>query len=363
MKSKNIRVLIIDDSVTYRAILSQVISTIEGCEVIGVATNGQVGLDMTTALKPDLITLDMEMPVMDGLETLRHLTEKFRDTGVIIVSSANAHSADHTVEALSIGCLEFIVKPNTNSLGDAQEALKEQIRRVLSIYRKKKGEEAGQTRPHKKALSSSDNALPVKNNRIRVPRRVELIAIGSSTGGPRALEELIPALPAHTPVPIVIVQHMPALFTKSLAKNINEKSALTVCEGSDGQRIEAENVYIAPGGRHMTITKGKDGRPHIMMNDEAPENSCRPSVDVLFRSLTNAYRPERVLCVILTGMGADGVKGVRNLQTQDGGYCITQSEKSCVVYGMPRSIDEAKLTHEALDLKHIAKKITSICMP
>ncbi len=363
MDGNKIKVLIIDDSVTYRAILSKTLSSIEGCEVVGAATNGKVGLDMVALHRPDLVTLDIEMPVMGGLETLQHLTGKYKDTGVIIVSSANAHSADQTVEALSLGCLEFIVKPDTTSLAVAREALEKQIRHVLSVYRKKIGAPLIKSPPAATPpLQRSVAASRAYRGKIKEPRILDLIAIGTSTGGPRALEELITRLPGTIPVPIVVVQHMPPLFTKSLAKNINDKSALNVCEGSDGQKIMAGNVYIAPGGRHMALLKGSDRQAHITINDNAPENSCRPSVDVLFRSLTTVYRPTRILCVILTGMGADGVKGVQYLQEQEGGYCITQSEKSCVVYGMPRSIAEAKLSHEPLDLKDIARRITSLSM-
>ncbi|MFQ5480661.1 MAG: chemotaxis-specific protein-glutamate methyltransferase CheB [Thermodesulfobacteriota bacterium] len=359
MDGKRIKVVIIDDSVTYRAILSRVLSSINGCEVVGVASNGKVGLDMIALHNPDIVTLDIEMPVMGGLETLEHIRKKYKDIGTIIVSSANAHSADQTMEALSHGCLEFIVKPATKSLGEAQEELKTQICHILSIYRKKMSDKFTKSPA---AAPSARIAAPVKSAVIKEPRIPELIAIGSSTGGPRALEKLITALPGSIPVPVLIVQHMPALFTKSLAKNINEKSALTVCEAVDGQSISAGNVYIAAGGRHMAVAKGPDGRACITINDDAPENSCRPSVDVLFRSLAKVYRPERILCVILTGMGTDGVKGVRSLQEKGGGYCITESEKSCVVYGMPRSVAEAKLTHEPLDLKKIAERIIGICM-
>jgi len=362
LSGKRIKVLIIDDSVTYRSILSRVFNSINGCDVVGVASNGQVGLEMIARHKPDLVTLDMEMPVMGGMETLSHITAKYPDVGVIVVSGANANSADQTVKALAQGCLEFMVKPNTKSLGDAQQTLADQIRHILSVFRKKMGGSFVKEPQASPPLPSVSAASGASIGGIREPRIIELIAIGSSTGGPRALEELLPALPAATPVPIIIVQHMPALFTKSLARDINEKSALTVCEAVDGQKVSAGHVYIAQGGRHMTVDKGKDGAPVVTMNDDVPENSCRPSVDVLFRSITKAYRAERVLCVILTGMGADGVKGVKYLQEQGGGYCITQSEKSCVVYGMPRSIAEAKLSHEPIDLKDIAERITGFCL-
>ena len=359
--SDTIRVLVIDDTATYRAILSAIITSIDGYEVVGIAANGKIGLDKVGLARPDLVTLDMEMPVMGGLETLRLLSRDHPDVGVVMVSAADAHSADQTVEALSHGCLEFIVKPAISDFKGAQKALTEQLRHVLSVYRQKRGVAHRKPTPPTLTQPGRTAATPLRDP-VRAPQIVDLIAIGSSTGGPRALEELITALPATIPVPILIVQHMPPLFTRSLANNINAKSALTVCEGCDGEKIIPGSVYIAPGGKHMVVERGEDGDPLLRLNDAPPENSCRPSVDVLFRSLPAAYLPKRILCVVLTGMGADGVKGVMTLQEAQGGYCITQSEKSCVVYGMPRSVAEAGLTHEPLDLKDIGGRLKEMCM-
>jgi two-component system chemotaxis response regulator CheB len=249
----------------------------------------------------------------------------------------------------------------------AEEALKDEIRRILSVLRKKMALRQALA-PEPAPLKALDPAprprpiMPVRDGPVKVPRRVDVIAIGSSTGGPRALEEIITKLPASMPMPIIVVQHMPPVFTKSLARNINEKSELHVCEASEGERPVAGKVYIAPGGRHMLLEKDGDGEPEIRVNDDPPENSCRPSADVLFRSLCSVYRPERVLCVVLTGMGSDGAKGVKALQDRGGGYCITQSEKSCVVYGMPRAVVEAGLVCEVLDLEEIAARIMEISM-
>ncbi len=375
MTSKRIGVLVVDDSATYRSILSRLMGSMNGCDVLGTAPNGKLGLEKVAVLKPDLVTLDMEMPIMDGMEMLKVLTSEFPEVGVVVVSSANAHSADQTVEALSLGCLEFIVKPETHDLLEAEEALKDEIRRILSVFRKKMV-----LRPYTGASSrevpgpatipaSREAARPMRVSRVaysvpdgpvKVPRRVDVIAIGASTGGPRALEEVISRLPAAMPVPIVVVQHMPPVFTKSLARNIDEKSALHVREARDGERLAAGRVYIAPGGRHMLIERDEEGEPVVRVNDDPPENSCRPSADVLFRSLLHVYRPERVLTVVLTGMGADGAKGVMTLQDQNGGYCLTQSEETCVVYGMPRAVVEAGLVCEVLDLGDMAERITEI---
>ncbi len=373
MTGKRIGVLVVDDSATYRSILSRLIGSMNGCDVLGTAPNGKLGLEKVEALKPDLVTLDIEMPIMDGMEMLKRLTSEYPDVGVVVVSSANAHSADQTVEALSLGCLEFIVKPATHDLAEAEEVLKDEIRRILSVLRKKMALRGGasaaaaaarvpEPAPQPRPVSASRPLIPMGIGPVRVPRQVDLIAIGSSTGGPRALEEILKRLPGTMPVPIAVVQHMPPVFTRSLARNINEKTELHVCEASEGEILTAGNVYIAPGGRHMFIEKNEDGEPVVRINDDPPENSCRPSADVMFRSLRNVYRPDRVLCVVLTGMGSDGAKGVKALQDENGGYCITQSEKTCVVYGMPRAVVEAGLVCEVADLEDIAERIIDISM-
>ncbi|MCP3677954.1 MAG: chemotaxis-specific protein-glutamate methyltransferase CheB [Deltaproteobacteria bacterium] len=356
-----IRVLVIDDTATYRAILSGVITAIEGYKVVGIAANGKIGLDKVGLLKPDLVTLDMEMPVMGGLETLRNLSRDYPDIGVVMVSAADSHSADQTVEALSHGCLEFIVKPSTSDFIKAKENLARQFERLITLYREKRMSKPQSENRKGGSAVSRQVVTPLQRGSISLPQIVDLVAIGSSTGGPRALEEVIPKLPPTISVPVVIVQHMPPLFTRSLAKNLDAKSELTVLEGCDGDKLVAGSVYIAPGGRHMVVEKGGDGEPILRLNDDPPENSCRPAVDTLFTSIHKAYLPQKTLCVILTGMGADGVNGVRALQEKQGGYCITQSEKSCVVYGMPRSVAEAGLVHEPLDLKDIPGRITEIC--
>lgn len=356
-----VKVLIVDDTATYRAILSSVITVIDGYKVVGIAGNGKIGLDKVGLLKPDLVTLDMEMPVMGGLETLERLSRDYPEIGTVMVSGADAHSADNTVAALSHGCLEFIVKPSTSNFSRAKEDLAAQFKKILTLYRQKRPANIKSKGRASGVAPVRSLSAPVDGGAIKAPQIVDLLAIGSSTGGPKALEEVIPRLPSNIGVPVVVVQHMPPLFTKSLAKNLDSKSRLTVLEGYDGAELNVGFVYIAPGGKHMVVEKGGGGAPVLRLNDDPPENSCRPAVDKLFSSIHKAYRPQHTLCVILTGMGADGVKGVKALQDSQGGYCITQSEKSCVVYGMPRSIDEAGLLHEALDLKDIAGRITEIC--
>jgi two-component system chemotaxis response regulator CheB len=199
---------------------------------------------------------------------------------------------------------------------------------------------------------------PVSSIAANLPRSFGVCAIGVSTGGPEALSRLIPAISDPLPVPILCVQHMPPMFTKSLAESLTRKSKISVVEASEGEVVTAGIMYIAPGGHHMVV-RNKDGKVVIGLNEEPPENSCRPSVDVLFRSVANTYGERGILGVVLTGMGNDGCSGMRVLKRK-GCYCITQSEQTCVVYGMPRAVDEAGLSDKSIPLESIAGEIESL---
>jgi two-component system chemotaxis response regulator CheB len=204
--------------------------------------------------------------------------------------------------------------------------------------------------------------LPSPPTTSRVPAKVEVVAIGVSTGGPNALAKLVPKLPGDLGVPVVVVQHMPEDITVSLAASLSKRSTLNVREGADGDELRPNVVYLAPGGNHMVVERDESGGSlvsrRIRLNNAPPENSCRPSVDVLFRSLVKAYDGD-ILAVIMTGMGGDGVKGVQTMK-QKRCYCLTQTEETCVVYGMPRSIDEANLSDEKVDLEYLAERIVTL---
>ena len=359
--SDQINVLVVDDSVVYRRVLSSILKEIDGVEVLGSAPNGKIALDKIERLKPDLVTLDIDMPVMDGIETLKHISKEFPEIPVVMVSAHNRHSADQTVEALGLGSLDFIVKPNEPDFASSKKLLKEQLSNIIDIVKRGSGSSALQLKQRTRAIlrPTPESANVVK---APLPKVVKMVLIGSSTGGPKALEELIPKLPKNFFTPILLAQHMPPLFTQSLAKNLNEMSHLEVCEAKDGQSILPGNVYIAPGGQHMTVARGEENDTVIRLDESPPVNSCRPSVDILFESVSRIYQSNKILSVIMTGMGVDGVNGVRALNEQGGGYCLTQSEQSCVVYGMPRSIVEAGLGSEAVDLKDLADRIVEISM-
>ena len=360
--SEVIKALVVDDSVVYRRIITTILNELEGVEVLGSAPNGKIALAKIDRLKPDLVTLDMDMPIMDGLETLKNIAADYPGTAAVMVSANEMHSANQTLEALACGALDFIVKPVNVDYDASMRELGDQLSNIIKVLGKGHG-----TRAYRKNKSITQApALSVSANKplsTSQPSFVQLLLIGSSTGGPKALDEFIPLIPKDFFVPVLLVQHMPPLFTASLARKLNEDSELDVCEATDGLTLEPGKVFIAPGHKHMTLAKDDHNNYVVRLLDTPPVNSCKPSVDTLFESVAKTFNAKRTLCVILTGMGADGVNGVRALRDLGGGYCLSQSESSSVVYGMPRSIVEAGLDSEVLDLKDMAKRVIEICMP
>ena len=370
---KIIKALIVDDSAIYRQILTKVLKDLPEVEVVGTAENGVEALKMIKRCSPDLVTLDMEMPEMNGLETLREISKAFPKVSTVMVSGGDKHSADQTIEALGLGAIDFIVKPSRSDFQTSKRELKNSLTDIAAIVRRKigRGLSNGVTinNIHKiqtahsrtPALQRASHMAVTDADGPQLPKFIEVLLVGSSTGGPKALEKFIPRLPADFNIPVLIVQHMPPVFTKSLAQKLNGISKLSVKEAVDGEEVLPGNVYIAPGGFHMTVRKDEEGSVLISLNDDPPLNSCKPSVDKLFISVAEVFKAQRTISVIMTGMGSDGVGGVRALRERKGGYCISQSEKSCVVYGMPRSIVDAGFSSGVLELEEIADRVTDIC--
>ncbi len=382
MTEDNIRVLVVDDTVTYRKIVSDVLATIPGIEVVGTAANGKIALTKIDQLRPDMMTLDMEMPDMDGLDVLRQLKQTGSDVGALILSGSSVHDAETTVLALELGAFDFVTKPVGAAPDENVRILREKLRpkieafaRTSHVRRILRGHEPEQegTGPicAKHALGRSGKlaaSCPPSTNENDVARRMrrivdtgagraEVIAVGISTGGPQALNGMLPQLPADLPVPVLIVQHMPPVFTKSLADDLNRHCALTVSEAVDGQSVLPSHVLIAPGGKQMKVIR-EGALSTISITDDPPENSCRPSVDYLFRSVARAYGPNAV-GVIMTGMGNDGAQGCRQMK-QRGAAIIAQDEASCVVYGMPRRPIEEDIADVVAPLGRIAEEITRL---
>lgn len=367
------RVLVADDSVLFRRLISDVLSTLAGVEVIGTAANGKIALQKVRELSPDVLTLDIEMPELDGLGVLDALfSQKTKPPEVLVVSSVSSRAGDLTVRALQKGAFDFISKPEAARSDQSRRHLAAELepriralKHRLEIRSILAGGQLQKSSISPMPMASAEAAQPDapldaisrRMQRLSHLAKPEMVLIGVSTGGPQALAELLPALPRDIGVPIVIVQHMPPVFTKSLADSLASKCAVTVQEAAHGQAIQANTAYIAPGGKQMRLEAGADGKPVVHLSDDPPENNCRPSVDCLFRSVASRF-PGRSMAVILTGMGNDGTLGLRLLKRQ-GCYTIAQDEASCVVYGMPKSVVDAGLADTVLPLKSIARQVVA----
>jgi two-component system, chemotaxis family, protein-glutamate methylesterase/glutaminase len=358
-----LRAVIADDSALYRALLTRALGKIGGVDVVAQASNGAEAIDCVRKLAPDFLTLDLNMPKLDGLGTLRAIREARLTCEVIMVSSVTRQGAMATLEALQLGAVDFITKPDKDDSQVNAGALEAALRRQLSAIRLRRNRIAHAPSASSHAqIPSAKGHLPVSIPEAATIRLVpEVIAIGVSTGGPAALPVLISALPESLRVPVLIVQHMPPIFTASLADSLNNKCALRVQEGHDGQLVAANNVYIAPGGCHMKVKRAFDQSLRLSICDDPPENHCRPSVDVLFRSVGEQYGG-RVIAAILTGMGNDGVAGLRVLK-QLGARTIAQDEATCTVFGMPQEAIRAGVVDSVLPLNRIAEALVSAVSP
>ena len=342
-----IRVLVVDDSVVIRRILVDSLSSDPRIEIVGTASNGALAIDRVNALKPDLVTLDIEMPEMDGLAALREIKKINRRIRVIMCSTLTERGASVTMDALALGADDYITKSSNNHADAGLAGLRAQLLAKVRQFFPEKAAKA--PAPESKTPTPLVAAAPRS-----VQKRAQAIVIGVSTGGPNALAEVIPNLPADLPLPVLIVQHMPPMFTRLLAERLNGSSKLNVCEAAEGMTVERGNVYIAPGDFHMTVHR-EPRRVMIKLNKDPMENSCRPAVDVLFRSAATAYEGATV-AVILTGMGQDGHKGVRQLRSM-GSTVIAQDEATSVVWGMPGYVVRDGLADHVCALTAVAPQI------
>lgn len=368
------RVLVADDAVLFRRLLADVLASFPGVEVVGSAANGKIALEKVRELKPDLLTLDIEMPGMDGLAVLDALGRSGeRWLEVIVLSAASRRGSDLTMRALEKGAFDFIAKPEAANPIQGRQALlaelapriraiaqRQEIRSILNgkSLRSREGSFAPIVTTETAPAGPPLEAISGRMQRVSNPARPEMVLIGVSTGGPVALAQLLPAIPRDLGVPILIVQHMPPVFTKSLADSLAAKCAVRVREAEHGEFAEPNTVHIAPGGRQMCIDQGPNGRPVIELTDDPPENNCRPAVDYLFRSAANHF-PGRAMAVILTGMGNDGTLGLRLLK-RHGCFVVAQNEASCVVYGMPKAAVDAGVADIVLPLGEIASRIVAV---
>ena len=341
-----VRILIVDDSAVVRKVLNSLLASDPEIVVAGTAGNGSQALARIPEVKPDLVTLDIEMPGMDGLETLVEIRKLHPKLPVIMFSTLTERGASATLDALARGASDYVTKPSHGETREvAQERVREElIRKIKSLCAMR--EPQAQPQPPPRPTPTLVSARP--------QARIDVVAIGASTGGPNALTALIPQLPADFPVPIVIVQHMPPLFTRLLSERLNTLARLEVREGQEGQKLQPGQVWIAPGDHHMTVAR--TGTDFVLgLNHDPQENSCRPAVDVLFRSVAQTYGAN-VLAVVLTGMGADGTRGSSDIR-KAGGEVIVQDEASSVVWGMPGSVVAASLTDRIYPLDSIGPEV------
>lgn len=343
-----VRVLVVDDSVVIRKLITDALGDDPDIEVLGTAPNGRIALAKIDQLGPDVVTLDIEMPIMDGLETLLHLRAAHPKLPVIMFSTLTERGAKATLTALERGASDYVTKPsNVGSVAESKEAIRTQmVPKILGL--------AGH-----RCTPGARPATPAPALRVPTTRnRIDVLVIGSSTGGPEALGKLLPRIPADFPVPVLITQHMPPVFTKQFADRLDSKCPLNVREAEAGEAITKGKILIAPGNWLLRVG-GRPGAPIAVLDQGPQENFCRPAVDVLFRSAAEFYGPH-VLAVTLTGMGADGALGSIEV-AKAGGDVFAQDEDSSVVWGMPGAVAATGTASQILPLDQIHTAILTRC--
>jgi two-component system, chemotaxis family, protein-glutamate methylesterase/glutaminase len=354
MNPDPLRVLIVDDSRIFRSALEGALKELPSVRVVGSVWSGEKAVEFIRDSPPDLVTLDLNMPGRSGLETLSDIRQlnisrpDVQPVGVLLVSALTDRGAAITVEGLSRGAFDFIRKPDGPNEDANAALLKKELFEKISLFSQRRWRSAVVGAPPPKAIPVKP-AAPVG--------RFQAIAIGSSTGGPEALACLLPELTRSASVPLFIVQHLPQGMTRYFADSLARKCTYRIVEATDGEAVEPRTAYVAPGGRHMLVRRQGD---HVMiaLNDQPPENGCRPSVDVFYRSIADVY-PRAVVAIVLTGMGTDGAKGLGPLK-RSGAYIIAQDEQTSVVWGMPGAAVATSYVDEVLPLEAIGPTVASL---
>lgn len=372
-----VKVLVVDDSSFFRRRVSEILEQDSGIEVIGFAVNGREAVEKTAQLRPDMITMDVEMPVLDGISAVKEIMAS-NPTPILMFSSLTRDGATATLDALDAGAMDFLPKKFEDIARNNEDAIKLLQAKVKEIGRRRAPRPIKPLAPSR-ATSPVSNKVPPASTSVRQPdrsfqrtaseqpssaqtlptrasgKKYQLVAIGTSTGGPVALQTILTQLPANFPHPILLIQHMPAAFTPAFAARLNGLCKIRVKEAQQGDRLEAGTAYLAPGGQQMMV-EGRGGNKTLrVFEDNSERISYKPSVDVTFASVAKSYLGD-VLAIVLTGMGADGRDGARMLK-QTGATIWAQDEKSCVVYGMPQAIANAGLASEHLALNDVASRI------
>ncbi|MBI1347732.1 chemotaxis-specific protein-glutamate methyltransferase CheB [bacterium] len=352
MSGNPIRVLVVDDSAVVRGLLARAIESDTTLQLVGTAMHGEAALSSLRRLSVDVVVLDVEMPVMDGLTALQRIQHEFPKIRVIMASALTSEGADTTLRALSLGAAGCIAKPTSSSVSDSISQLSKDLLPLIHALGRSDRPSVASTQPKPTAAFSSPTT--------RGPQHaISAVVIGTSTGGPQALRKVLCDLPSDFPLPIFIVQHMPPLFTPMLAKHIQMDSGRPAQEAIHLQNVKPGHTYVAPGDYHMELDR-RDGPVRTLLTQAAPEHYCRPSVNPLFRTAADVYR-QSLLAVMLTGMGEDGKEGSAAI-VQRGGWLIAQDEASSVVWGMPGAVVRAGLAHEVLPLDQIGPRILHTCL-
>jgi len=360
-----IRVLVVDDSVVVRQIVSDALRHDARIEIVGLAQNGKIALEKIPTANPDVVTLDLEMPEMDGLETLTEIRKRFPKLPVVVFSTLTERGATATLEALSRGASDYVCKPSgQRNVQSTMEKIKDELLpKIHALAGRKLASSAHSGRPAHSTPSSASvthsHPSPAQQSTASAPTApVSLVVIAVSTGGPAALAEVVPRLPPALRQPVLIVQHMPPVFTRVLAQRLAGSSPLKVREATHQERIQGGNVLIAPGDFHMRIA-GSTRESWVTLDQQSAENGCRPAADPLFTSAASIYGAG-VLAVIMTGLGRDGTKGAA-LVRKASGQVWAQDEASATVWGMPGSVVEAGLAQRIIPLQQIARAIAVAC--
>lgn len=367
--SNKSKLLIVDDSAFMRKLISDFFEGNSKVEVIGTARNGSDAIKKIKELRPDVVTMDIEMPIMNGLDALKEIMETC-PVPVIMLSSTTKQGAEHTLQAMEYGAVDFVTKPSGTISLDLHKVKEELVHKVenaanIPIFklRKTAGTNVAFDNPIinttvKHRQQEDKIGIVQLNKQLKTwnSNSKKIVLIGTSTGGPRALQNVITKLPATINVPILIVQHMPPGFTKSLAERLNQLSNITVKEAEHGEVLQNGTAYIAPGGYHLKLRKVSSSFEIVLDNVEPPRSGHRPAVDVMFEEVSK-YNDFDKIAVIMTGMGHDGSKGLVSLKKTGNTIAIAESENSCIVFGMPKAAIETELVDEVVDVHHIAQTI------
>lgn len=352
MKEK--KVIVVDDSAFMRKLITEFLSSHPELEVVATARNGKDAIEKISKLKPAVITMDVEMPEMDGLDAVNYIM-KYMPTPIVMLSSLTGPGAETTLQAMEMGAVDFVKKPSGTISLDLHRIKDELIEKVLAASK-------ANLQPAVATLPASaikqqvmDRKLPAAGNKKKRINHKSVVVMGTSTGGPRALQQVLTRLPASLGAPVLIVQHMPAGFTKSLAQRLDSLSAICVKEAEDGEAIQAGTAYICPGGFHLKV-KELGSALFISLDQSPPVNGHRPAVDVMFESASQLSGLDKV-AVIMTGMGSDGANGLIKLKEAGNVQAIAESEESCVVFGMPRAAIATRLVDCTVSVEQIAEKI------